>query len=190
MGVPRIAAGSKLGQGVLPPRKQQQKAVRQSALHRTADADRSLPFSFDLQIVDVVLLLLFSFPSVLFHFSLSISYFLHHPILKSDPTKLGASRRNKSHQDRRLETRPPLIVGSFFFVVVLSLASCWLGNPSGPIKRRGPEKKERKQKDLFPLPSELIPDGSCRLLIIYNYFRSAAAGDGGKSIPVIGWDSD
>ena len=68
VGVPRIAAGSKLGQGVLPPRKQQQKAVRQSALHRTADADRSLPFSFDLQIVDVVLLLLFSFPSVLFFF--------------------------------------------------------------------------------------------------------------------------
>ena len=67
-GEPRIAAGSKLGQGVLPPRKQQQKAVRQSALHRTADADRSLPFSFDLQIVDVVLLLLFSFPSVLFFF--------------------------------------------------------------------------------------------------------------------------
>ena len=152
VGVPRIAAGSKLGQGVLPPRKQQQKAVRQSALHRTADADRSLPFSFDLQIVDVVLLLLFSFPSVLFPFSLSISYFLHHPILKSDPTKLAASRRNKSHQDRRLETRPPLIVG-FFSLLLLFLHYLWLlvgwEIPAAQSRDAGQKKKKENKKIYF-----------------------------------------
>ena len=150
VGVPRIAAGSKLGQGVLPPRKQQQKAVRQSALHRTADADRSLPFSFDLQIVDVVLLLLFSFPSVFsFSFSLSISYFLHHPILKSDPTKLGASRRNKSHQDRRLETRPPLIVGSFFRCCCCSsiiFGFLLVGKSQRPNQETRARKKRKKTK--------------------------------------------